>query len=189
VQFNIKRVVMRISKFYLLLVLLSVVSFFACEERNNQDDYEKMFDVESIYFSQDSDVWKAKAENLGSCYAVVDNKTNPSWCDVVVCTEDLKDFDVDLYGKYLFLHFDLDENKNPKNVRAEFYKNKSAQNAGEFDLMLVSKQLQVYIKDLNEETITGRVYGTMQNITNTSDVRDVVFYFKDIDLKTSNELK
>lgn len=180
---------MRISKFFLLLILFSVFSFFACDERNKPDEYETMFDVESIYFSQASDVWKAKAENLGSCYAVVDNKENPSWCDVVVCTEDLKDFDVDLYGKYLFLHFDLDENKNPKNIRVEFCKNKSARNAGEFDLMLIKKNVELHINNLNEEIITGRLFGTMQNVANSSDVRDVLFYFKEIKIKTSDELK
>lgn len=179
---------MKLSKFYLLLISFFAISFFACDEKN-PDEYETFFEQESIYFTQSSEVWQEKADNLGSCYAVVNDRENPTWCDVVVCTEDLKDFDVDLYGKYLFLHFDLDENKNPKNIRLEFYKNKSAQNAGEFDLMLIKKNIELHINTLNEESITAKAFGQMQNVANSSDVRDVLFYFKEIKIKTPDELK
>ena len=180
---------MRISKFFLLFIFSFALSYFSCEETTTSSTDDFLEGKELIYFSQASDVWKAKIKDLGSCYAVVDNKENPSWCDIVVCTEDLKDFDIELYHKYLFVHFEFTETLTPKNIIAEFYKNKSASQAGVFDLMLVKKQLELSIKDLKEEKITGRLFGQMQSKVNSSDVRDVMFVFKDIPIKTADELK
>lgn len=179
-----------ISKRLLYLVFLFAILFIACEDKDDDRlEFEDLLRDESIYFSHNSDRWIEQIANLGSCYAVVNDKTNPSWCDIVVCTEDLKDFEVDLYGKYLFVHFDLDENKQPKNIIAEFYKNKSTQNAGEFDLMLIAKNLNLFIEDFDAEEISGQMIGQMQNKANSEDIRDVLFYFDDIKIKTPDELK
>ncbi len=180
---------MRASKVFLLLVSFFALSFFACEDKPSTTADDFLQGKELIYFSQDSDVWKAKIKDLGSCYAVVDNKENPTWCDIVVCTEDLKDFDVELYHKYLFVHFQLSENSIPKNIIAEFYKNKNAQQAGVFDLMLTPKNLSLLIHELNGEEISGKLIGQMQSKVNAEDVRDVMFVFKDIPIKTPDELK
>ena len=180
---------MRVSKVFLLLVSFFILSFYACEDKPASNTDEFLQGKELIYFSQESDVWKAKIKDLGSCYAVVDNKENPTWCDIVVCTEDLKDFHIDLYHKYLFVHFQLSENSTPKNIIAEFYKNKDAQQAGVFDLMLTPKNLQLLIQGLDKEEISGKLFGQMQNKVNSDDVRDVVFVFKNIPIKTTDELK
>ena len=181
--------VMKISKLFLSLFAVIALLFVSCEEKDKVEEFEFMQNGEVIYFSQDSDIWQAKPEDLGSYYAVVDNKENPTWCDIVVCSENLKDFDVEILRKYLFLHFEFSENQTPKNIIAEFYKNKSANQAGVFDLMLVHKRIEVSLRDLNEEKISGKMIGQMQSKVNSNDVRDVVFVFKDIPLKTPDELK
>ena len=180
---------MRVSKVFLLLVSFFILSFYACEDKPASNTDEFLQGKELIYFSQESDVWKAKIKDLGSCYAVVDNKENPTWCDIVACSEDLKDFDIELYHRYLFVHFEFSENSTAKNIIAEFYKNKSAQSAGVFDLMLVPKQLQIQINELKSEKISGEMTGKMQNKVNAEDIREVRFVFKDIPLKTTDELK
>ena len=180
---------MRTSKVFLLLVSFFALSFFACEDKPGANTDEFLQGKQLIYFSQESDVWKAKIKDLGSCYAVVDNKENPTWCDIVVCSEDLKDFNIELYHKYLFVHFQLDENSIPKNIIAEFYKNKNAQQAGVFDLMLTPKKLDILVYEINKDEISGKLFGQMQNKVNADDVRDVVFVFKNIPIKTTDELK
>lgn len=187
--FNLKRFVMKSSKHFLVLISFFLLLFSACKDKPTPTTDDFLEGKELIYFSQDSDVWKEEIKDLGSCYAVVDNKENPSWCDIVVCTEDVKDFNIDLYHKYLFVHFEVSENSAPKNIIAEFYKNKSTNQAGVFDLMLVGKRLELIVKDFNQETISGKLFGQMQSKVNSSDVRDVVFVFKDIELKTTDELK
>jgi hypothetical protein len=87
------------------------------------------------------------------------------------------------------VHFQLSENSTPKNIIAEFYKNKDAQQAGVFDLMLTPKNLQLLIQGLDKEEISGKLFGQMQNKVNSDDVRDVVFVFKNIPIKTTDELK
>lgn len=180
---------MRVSKVFLLLVSFFALSFFACKDKPQSSKDEFLQGKELIYFYQDSEEWKAEIKDLGSCYAVVDDKENPTWCDIVVCTEDLKDFDIDLYHKYLFVHFQLNENLTPKNLIAEFYKNKNAQQAGVFDLMLTPKKLELYLQDFNEKEISGTLLGQMQSKVNADDIRDVLFVFKNIPIKTTAELK
>ena len=180
---------MKLSKHFLVLISFIAVFFFACKEKPTASTDDFLEGKELIYFSQESEVWKAKIKDLGSCYAVVDNKENPTWCDIVACSEDLKDFYIELYHRYLFVHFEVSENSAPKNIIAEFYKNKSTNQAGVFDLMLVGKRLELIVKDFNQETISGKLFGQMQSKVNSSDVRDVVFVFKDIELKTTDELK
>ena len=180
---------MKLSKCFLILISLIAVFFSACEERPTANSDDFLEGKELIYFSQESEVWKAKIKDLGSCYAVVDNKENPTWCDIVACSEDLKDFDIELYHKYLFVHFEFSENSTAKNIIAEFYKNKSAQSAGVFDLMLVPKKLELYINNLTEDKISGRLFGQMQSKVNSEDIRDVLYIFKDIPLITTDELK
>lgn len=180
---------MKLSKCFLILISLIAVFFSACEERPTANSDDFLEGKELIYFSQESEVWKAEIKDLGSCYAVVDNKENPTWCDIVACSEDLKDFDIELYRRYLFVHFEFSENSTAKNIIAEFYKNKSAQSAGVFDLMLVPKHLQIQINELKSEKISGEMAGKMQNKVKSEDVREVRFVFKDIPLKTTDELK
>jgi hypothetical protein len=180
---------MKFSKHFLVLISFIAVFFSACKEKPNASTDDFLEGKELIYFSQESEVWKAKIKDLGSCYAVVDNKENPTWCDIVACSEDLKDFDIELYHKYLFVHFEFSENSTAKNIIAEFYKNKSAQSAGVFDLMLVPKKLELYINNLTEDKISGRLFGQMQSKVNSEDIRDVLYIFKDIPLITTDELK
>jgi hypothetical protein len=87
------------------------------------------------------------------------------------------------------VHFQLNENLTPKNLIAEFYKNKNAQQAGVFDLMLTPKKLELYLQDFNEKEISGTLLGQMQSKVNADDIRDVLFVFKNIPIKTTAELK
>ena len=70
---------MKLSKCFLILISLIAVFFSACEERPTASTDDFLEGKELIYFSQESEVWKAEIKDLGSCYAVVDNKENTTW--------------------------------------------------------------------------------------------------------------
>ena len=55
---------MRVSKVFLLLVSFFILSFCACEDKPASNTDEFLQGKELIYFSQESDVWKAKIKDL-----------------------------------------------------------------------------------------------------------------------------
>lgn len=171
-------------RFLLYFSALLVCSFgFTSCEKNEADEAVKDEETipafgQYISFSSGNLRWKG-AEDLGSCYAKTSDPSNPSWYDLVVCTEDVNDFDIDFYHHYLFLHLDLDSVKNVKSFRLQYYKGKNTERVGDFELFLSEKSGSVTLSQIGD-SISGEFVGTLRNNADPTDTRPSRFTFRNI---------
>ena len=74
----------------------------------------------------------------------------------------------------------------PENFQAIYYKDKNTERVGEFALMLQSIDGTVSI-EREQDKLSGEFIGTMQNMTNPSDIRHTRFTFHELPISTVNK--
>ncbi len=164
----------------LFFAFLASLFFSACAEEENEDANppagNRVLQGEYIRFASGSLLWEAEADELGSLYAKTSDVDNPQWYDIVACTEDVTDFNIELYRHHLFLHVDLNDEKAVESFRIIYYKNKNTERLGDFELMLQSMSGTLSI-DIEGDKLSGEFVGKMQNMSDPSDVRQSRFTF------------
>lgn len=163
-----------------LFTLSCSIVLSSCEKDGEREGSARPLNGKYICFSCDGVKWKAAGNALGSCYAKVPQIESPQWCDVVACTEDVTDSDVERYEHYVFLHISLDSTGSATGFQMEYYKDKSTERQGDFELMMRGYDGRVYIENMDVDEISGCFLGRMQNVVNPSDVREVRFDFQDV---------
>lgn len=174
----------------IFLALLASLSFTACTEddnsENNPSNSNRPLQGKYIRFLSGTLRWEAEASELGSLYVKTSDLENPQWYDIVACTEDVNDFNIEYYRHHLFLHIKLNEEGMPENFQAIYYKDKNTERVGEFALMLQSIDGTVSI-EREQDKLSGEFIGTMQNMTNPSDIRHTRFTFHELPISTVNK--
>lgn len=162
--------------------LLCAAGFASCEKNDPDLPFSDKETVPAfgqyISFSSGDIRWEG-TENLGSCYAKTSNPAEPSWYDLVVCTEDVNDFDIDFYRHYLFLHIDLDSLQNVKAFRLQYYKNKNTERVGDFELFLSELDGGVTLSKIGD-SLSGEFAGTLRNNADPTDTRPSRLCFRNI---------
>lgn len=171
----------RILLFFVFTLSCSIV-LSSCEKDGEGKESSRPLNGQYICFSCEGVKWEAAGNALGSCYAKVPQMESPHWCDVVACTDDVTDSDVERYGHYVFLHINLDTAGGAAGFQMEYYKDKSTERQGDFELMMRGLDGRVYIESLDSSEISGYFFGRMQNVVNPSDIRAVRFDFQDVPL-------
>ncbi len=175
--------------FSTLVLALSSVLFFACKEENEQTITPEEDNIPAfgqyIKFQSADLTWEATSENLGSCYAKTPNAENPEWYDLVVCTEDVTDFDIEHYTNHLFLHADLDSLGEVRNFNIIYYKDKNTEQRGDFELMLTKYDGSLSLSR-NGDSLSGEFIGRMQNSAMPSERRQSRFVFRNIPIEPLN---
>lgn len=171
---------------FLSVLFASVFVFSSCEPIDpfigGFTDLNRPEKGQYIGMEFGDEAWYAIEEQLGSCYAKYDSE-NPNWYDAVACTEDVSDFSIEYYRKYLFLHIDLDSIGRVSNFQIIYYKNKNTERSGDYELNLVSLdgKMQVFEKD---GKLSGVFEGRMKNTARSSDVRESRIVFQDFPLQS-----
>lgn len=174
----------------IFLALLASLTFTACTE---DDDTERQhangnrpLQGEYIRFTSGTLLWEAEASELGSLYAKTSDMENPQWYDIVACTEDVNDFNIEHYRHHLFLHIDLKDDGTTGKFQIIYYKDKNTERVGEFALMLQSTGGTITL-ERNQDKLSGEFTGTMQNMSDHSDTRQTRFVFHELPISTINK--
>lgn len=167
-------------------VVLTVFLFSACEsglvDLGMPPGLNRPSNGEYVGANFGDETWEAVKDNLGSCYAKFDSE-NPSWYDVVICTEDVNDFEIDYYRKHLFVHIDTDSLNDVRDFRIIYYKNKNTERSGDYELNLESIDGTMQIFE-NAGRLSGVFEGRMRNTGRSSDIRQCNIVFQDVPLSS-----
>lgn len=177
------------SLFQIFLSAFCCMFFCACGEENEQIITPEEDNIPAygqyIKFQSASLTWEATAESLGSCYVRCPNAENPEWYDLVVCTEDVTDFDIEHYTNHIFLHADLDSLGEVRNFNIIYYKDKNTEHRGDFELMLTKYDGSLSLSR-NGDSLSGEFIGKMQNSALPSERRQSRFIFRNIPIEPLN---